>query len=106
MGKPTPVIGLRMTDTRAAHVAALEQLTGLEGTTAVVDFALATALATFRARPLLPTGSAPRELVAEIRDGLAAALAELNEAAPESALRWVRAELLDYIVQISAALEG
>jgi hypothetical protein len=36
---------LRITDQRSAQIAALEKLTGLTGPAAVVDFALATALA-------------------------------------------------------------
>ena len=39
---------LRMTDTRAAQIAALERLTGLSGVAAVVDFALASTLAQYR----------------------------------------------------------
>ena len=42
------VTSLRLTDTRAAQVAALERLTGLAGVAAVVDFALATTLAQYR----------------------------------------------------------
>ena len=44
----SPIITMRMTDPRAAQVAALEALTGLVGPAAVMDFALATTLAQFR----------------------------------------------------------
>jgi len=44
------IFTIRMTDTRAAQIAALETRTGLQGPAAVIDFALATTLAHYGAQ--------------------------------------------------------
>ena len=47
----TKIVGIRMTPQRAAQIAALEERTGLQGTASVVDFALASAIASTQCTP-------------------------------------------------------
>jgi len=59
----TKIVGLRLTPQRAAQIALLEKMTGLQGTAAVVDFALASAIASTQCTPHAEKGRSKLERI-------------------------------------------